>query len=382
MAQERQGPQGNDQQLESVVNFPQDRAMSPIQDIRDHLIVARLHNIEYSPLYRIPKELFLIILKQFDLNITADMAAIFCLARVSSLLRRHVLESYKKPDDSYFYHWSICRTVGAQNMTRHLLRKDLLCNTCLSRSDLRMTRTGEVVSRHPRGRSLWNGCKFGGPKVMGIGPLYCSGCAVIHHHRHFSATQRKTKGSERVCIAREGVLRLCEHQQIRWADIERHLVDDHSEKENHMDSSSNDHRQDDNSRKLPPGYETCLPLQLNEVKNENHSVHGVYLTKSARPADSNWRCLITNYYRVISVGMGTWRDRLRHGSDKKARIIPPHEWLHAVDPDSYQLDDDTSKFGNMWPICKDPSCRNYYRTFQSGICNEYYARTLFDKNYY
>ncbi|KAK4179219.1 hypothetical protein QBC36DRAFT_308449 [Triangularia setosa] len=38
----------------------------------------------------------------------------------------------------------------------------------------------------------------------------------------------------------------------------------------------------------------------------------------------------------------------RYGSDGKPRIDPNHGWLHASDPDSYQLGDDEKKFGQVW----------------------------------
>ncbi|KAB5513353.1 hypothetical protein GE09DRAFT_1162665, partial [Coniochaeta sp. 2T2.1] len=58
--------------------------------------------------------------------------------------------------------------------------------------------------------------------------LYCSGCRCCHPTRAFSVQQRVVTWDKRVCIGREGVLRICEHRSVSWKDIEfsldQHLV--------------------------------------------------------------------------------------------------------------------------------------------------------------
>lgn len=44
-----------------------------------------------------------------------------------------------------------------------------------------------------------------------ISPLYCSGCRRIHSSSLFSAKQRQEGPNKRICIGREGHIRLCEH---------------------------------------------------------------------------------------------------------------------------------------------------------------------------
>ncbi|KAB5559534.1 hypothetical protein GE09DRAFT_1113309 [Coniochaeta sp. 2T2.1] len=53
--------------------------------------------------------------------------------------------------------------------------------------------------------------------------LSCSGCWCCHPTRAFSAQQRAVTWDKRVCIGRDGVLRICEHRSISWKEIEFHL---------------------------------------------------------------------------------------------------------------------------------------------------------------
>jgi hypothetical protein len=47
---------------------------------------------------------------------------------------------------------------------------------------------------------------------------------------------------------------------------------------------------------------------------------------------------------------------------------PDHDWYHALDPDSYILSDISERPGKAWPNCKEPSCGNYYRLYQTLNC--------------
>ncbi|KAK4199678.1 hypothetical protein QBC40DRAFT_175764 [Triangularia verruculosa] len=348
------------QQRHPEIDAPQVPAKATLQDTRDPLVIAKFHNRDYSPLYRIPEELILCIIEYFDPTVSADLAALFCMAQVCEPLRRCVR-------GKWFLEEALDGMESAKNMVKYFLRQDLLCARCLPRSDLRMTRAGEVVPRHPYDKPIWSGCKFEGHRVKGIGPLYCSGCDTIHPHRSFSATERQKKGSERLCIGREGKLRLCEHKTVKWIDIEQHVVDLHS---------SGIRR--DEPRAVPiitcdhPQHRTCLSGSYSVIKKHSETIsnyHVLTLKKCGLPAatDPNRRCLITQYSQDTILG-SVGQIRRRFGKDGKARIKPPHEWLHSLDPDSYQLDDDTRKFGNIWPNCKDTSCWMHYHTYQTDCC--------------
>ncbi|KAK2774377.1 hypothetical protein CKAH01_03610 [Colletotrichum kahawae] len=51
--------------------------------------------------------------------------------------------------------------------------------------------------------------------------LYCSGCKKHHTASLFSAAERNKAPVERICIGREGYIRLCEHKTFNWDDFVR-----------------------------------------------------------------------------------------------------------------------------------------------------------------
>jgi len=53
---------------------------------------------------------------------------------------------------------------------------------------------------------------------------WCSGCGKNHPLLLFSATQRNLPPSQRICIGREGTLRLCSHEAITWNEINQKAV--------------------------------------------------------------------------------------------------------------------------------------------------------------
>ncbi|KAM7204248.1 hypothetical protein V8F20_003661 [Naviculisporaceae sp. PSN 640] len=50
-------------------------------------------------------------------------------------------------------------------------------------------------------------------------PLWCSGCRKYHPLLFFSAKQRETSPDQRICIGREGKVRLCSHESLTWAQL-------------------------------------------------------------------------------------------------------------------------------------------------------------------
>ncbi|KAK8113243.1 hypothetical protein PG984_013769 [Apiospora sp. TS-2023a] len=52
-------------------------------------------------------------------------------------------------------------------------------------------------------------------------PIKCSGCWTRHPAFLFSILERQKKANQRVCIGREGHVRLCAHKTINWEDIEK-----------------------------------------------------------------------------------------------------------------------------------------------------------------
>lgn len=51
-------------------------------------------------------------------------------------------------------------------------------------------------------------------------PLWCSGCQENHPTVYFSGQQRPLPGYVRICIGREGYMRVCDHLIIYWSWLE------------------------------------------------------------------------------------------------------------------------------------------------------------------
>jgi hypothetical protein len=49
--------------------------------------------------------------------------------------------------------------------------------------------------------------------------MHCSGCRVDHPVGLFSAAQRRVPSRKRVCIGREGFVRLCDHKVVTWVKV-------------------------------------------------------------------------------------------------------------------------------------------------------------------
>lgn len=51
-------------------------------------------------------------------------------------------------------------------------------------------------------------------------PTWCSGCGKQHPLLFFSAVQRGIASAHRICIGREGSIRVCAHEAVTWPDVE------------------------------------------------------------------------------------------------------------------------------------------------------------------
>src|SRR5512140_1183769 len=54
--------------------------------------------------------------------------------------------------------------------------------------------------------------------------LHCSGCDEDHAAGYFSRTQQYQPAATRLCIGRQGFIRLCEHKTVHWNDVEQFLL--------------------------------------------------------------------------------------------------------------------------------------------------------------
>lgn len=91
------------------------------------------------------------------------------------------------------------------------LRRDLLCASC------------QLGYNNRKRHGLSVTCKFSAPKGDGEW-LHCSGCQVDHLSTVFSCEEKMKPCSERLCLGRQGYVRLCEHDIITWAEIEALVI--------------------------------------------------------------------------------------------------------------------------------------------------------------
>lgn len=172
----------------------------------DPLIAAGFHNLICSPLCRLPEELLLDIIQQLDL------VSIRSLRRVSRLFIR--LFSSPKFYNTYdstckrfsFEHWY---DPGDNLYTTWFPKLQVLLNRDIGDccEDCRKKRTGPNWAR--KNASLTKEY------------LHCSGCRIDHPVCLFSKIQRSTRAKSRMCIGREGFVRICEHRAVTWKELIR-----------------------------------------------------------------------------------------------------------------------------------------------------------------
>lgn len=149
------------------------------------------HNLNNSPIYRLPNELILMVMTQLPLE--------------SLYLFRQACHQFKiiftRPEfarlhNSYYKHirsWEV----------KALLQRDAFCQPC-------QVAIGTEDSGHSTRTRLQQ-------------TLYCGGCKRHHPMILFSVAQRWNTDEQRVCIGREGYIRLCQHKTLSWLNIEEVL---------------------------------------------------------------------------------------------------------------------------------------------------------------
>lgn len=169
------------------------------------LIAAALHNATHSLLLRLPEELLLQIME----TLLHYPTAIQCLRRTSRVFLRLYCSSVFGHTHNPFISPRVQRQLWLEPSETHyrrqrsqllqLLDRDTegYCNTCRSR------RT--AFSWKYRLRALLED------------RLWCIGCSRTHPRVLFSPKERKHYA--RVCIGREGYVRLCEHKTLNWSDV-------------------------------------------------------------------------------------------------------------------------------------------------------------------
>lgn len=177
----------------------------------DPITSPMLHNATHSSLTRLSDEILLCIMSQ------ADDVSILCLRRTCRKMLRlvsgpefrhlHAIAG-EGPEPRDWNPWFLdCFRYPrervpeeARDQLGSLLRKDMYCEMCRT--------VGEDAERKLREESL-----------------YCSGCKRSHPAGLFSFRQRRGESERsRICIGREGYLKVCQHLVLRWAHVERNLA--------------------------------------------------------------------------------------------------------------------------------------------------------------
>lgn len=169
----------------------------------DPLIADGYHNLTCSPLCRLPEELLLDIMKRLDI------VSIQCLRRISRLFlrlycsphfRRSHRDSTRILSTPNYDHWYEPKGELRDSWSPllQLLDEDIsdYCEDCQKR------RTDQ--SWTTKSTSLT------------MDYLHCSGCHFDHPTYLFSRNQRSKSPKVRICIGREGFVRVCEHQTVTW----------------------------------------------------------------------------------------------------------------------------------------------------------------------
>ncbi|KAK4173365.1 hypothetical protein QBC36DRAFT_360122 [Triangularia setosa] len=118
---------------------------------------------------------------------------------------------------------------------------------------------------------------------------------------------------------------------------------------------------------LDPGHTSVTDINTKSHGTRSQRIE-VSPCKRSRSRHGSGRqpCLVTKYSRVLGeqLLMGAQLQALGKSNGYLKPITPPHECLHAIDPCSYELNDDPEAIGNVWPVCHDVTCGNYYATSQ------------------
>ena len=156
-----------------------------------------------SPFNELPEELLLHILRSLD------VPSLLVLRRASRKFMRLFGDAefrrYHGISNGGRWQSENVRAIESNKelrLLRELIARDRLCTDCVA------ARTGAPS-------------RLDAYHAWSETPLHCGGCGLDHPSCAFSKRQRALPASKRVCIAREGAVRLCRHKTLTWAEIER-----------------------------------------------------------------------------------------------------------------------------------------------------------------
>lgn len=172
----------------------------------DPWYIAYRHNTRHARLPGLPDEVLL------QIMLLLSPSALYML-RITSRTFNHLfeVEVFDGLKESYEIRWPFSPFGSSlrphllqpeeMNKVREILRRTIYCEGCLYFRNLTEER------RKTRERLLE---EF----------ISCSGCKTFHSAGYFSYQQRLQPDESRICIGRQGYIRLCEHKNISWSDLE------------------------------------------------------------------------------------------------------------------------------------------------------------------
>ncbi|KAI6091059.1 hypothetical protein F4821DRAFT_227378 [Hypoxylon rubiginosum] len=376
-------------------------------------VSARVYNNHYNPLGQLPEELLLRILY----FASDDVASIFCLRRASSTFRRLIagddLSRFSPSTASFFSPEDLSRLEPyKKGQIRRLLQIDGMCDDCKLWCDvpvegwyrrLRQCLNLRALRRRPESYRV---CNF---KSLPQKHLYCHACHMHHNGKAFSYSNQASDLIYRECLGREGAVRLCEHVQISWAQIENHIVAWRKNKSGDWQECFDDfyiecrdlthtccvdqgvpvypHARLRNAVCNPNlvilelrshgGLDlTTLPQHRNRCSCD-HSEIKVNDDRLLHIIPSNRKLICSHcdgcrgVFQFWGYGKEGERDIAVYSKKDGTFVNPTHAWLHAMDPDTFE------RPTRDIPLCKNGGCMNYYRRPKSSDCVCLFKNGLF-----
>ena len=171
----------------------------------DPMVADAFHNITCSPLCRLPEELLFDIIRRvdwMDLQSLRRSCRLFLYLYDSTTFSSTHFVDVKGKTGLFPGIWNEpAPEYWDKKKLAPLLERDIheLCSGCR-----RARAAPDWERRYNR---------------LTLEYMHCSGCQCDHPTGLFSAAQRRVAARKRICIGREGCVRLCNHRAIKWDDI-------------------------------------------------------------------------------------------------------------------------------------------------------------------
>ncbi|KPM43918.1 hypothetical protein AK830_g2612 [Neonectria ditissima] len=187
----------------------------------DPQTAAALYNAKNSLLHRLPNE----ILFRVMAYAAHDDLSFACLRQVSRLFRRLVNAPAFR--NHKFSTWNECRNCIGEDVRCAKIWDKGSAWYCRRRIWPNSFLLNEMKKRLLRDRfcapCLREHVSNSLDKGIVEDYIHCAGCECHHLSTNFSAAEKAKPSIERICIGRQGFIRICEHQAVTWDDVEQVL---------------------------------------------------------------------------------------------------------------------------------------------------------------